>query len=64
MTDASKISEFMVRDVVETKPWHPISYVRQQMLKIAFSYLPILHQRRWHLIVDASVARYLWRAKY
>ncbi len=38
MTDASKISEFMVRDVVETKPWHPISYVRLQMLKIAFSY--------------------------
>ncbi len=37
MSDAPKISQFMVRDVVEAKMWHPVSYVRQQMLKYAFS---------------------------
>ena len=41
MTVASTVSQFMVRNVVEAKPWHPVSYVRQQMLTHAFSYLPI-----------------------
>ena len=41
MSKSSEVSQFMVRDVVEAKPWHPISYVRQQILKHGFSYLPI-----------------------
>ena len=41
MTGASKVSQFMVRIVVEAKPWHPISYVRQQMLSHASFYLPV-----------------------
>jgi hypothetical protein len=40
MNEASKISQFMVRTVVDAKRWHPVSYVRQQMLTNAFSYLP------------------------
>lgn len=35
MSDASKVSQFMVRDVIDAKPWHPISYLRQQMLGFA-----------------------------
>ena len=59
MSDASMISQFMVRDVVEAKPWHPVSYVRQQMLRYAFSYLPVRNEDTWQLIPEYSVARYL-----
>ena len=54
-----RISQFMVRNVVEAKQWHPISYVREQMLTNAFSYLPIRYQDLWKLIPDYSIARYL-----
>jgi CBS-domain-containing membrane protein len=53
------ISQFMVRDVVEAKLWHPVSYVRQQMLKHAFSYLPVRVKDTWLLIPECSVARYI-----
>jgi predicted transcriptional regulator len=59
MTDASKVSQFMVRDVVDAKPWHPVSYVRQQMLTHAFSYLPIWDADAWKLIPEYAVARLL-----
>jgi predicted transcriptional regulator len=59
MTKASKCSQFMVRSVVDAKPWHPVSYVRQQMLTYAFSYLPIWHHDAWKLIPEYSVARLL-----
>jgi CBS-domain-containing membrane protein len=59
MTEASKCSQFMVRNVVDAKPWHPVSYVRQQMLTHAFSYLPIWHHDTWKLIPEYSVARLL-----
>ena len=39
--------------------WHPVSYVRQQMLKYAFSYLPVRMESSWWLIPEYSVARYL-----
>ncbi len=58
-----KVSQFMIRDVVEAKPWHPVSYVRQQMLKHGFSYLPVWfkNESEWKLISEYSVARYLLR---
>jgi hypothetical protein len=62
MTDASKVSQFMVRNVVDAKPWHPVSYVRQQMLSHAFSYLPICHADAWKLIPEYAVARLLRNA--
>ena len=52
MTDASKVSQFMVRDVVDAKLWHPLSYIRQQMLTHAFSYLPIWHADAWNLSLN------------
>lgn len=59
MAGFSKVSQFMVRDVVEAKPWQPVSYVRQQMLKHSFSYLPVWYEDVWKLIPEYSVARYL-----
>src|SRR3546814_212714 len=52
----------MVRDVIEAKAWQPVSYIRQQMLKNAFSYLPVHRNSNWHLVSDASLVQYL-RAK-
>ncbi len=59
MSKFSRVSQFMVRDVVEAKPWQPVSYVRQQMLKHSFSYIPIRHGDTWKLISEHSVAQYL-----
>ncbi len=62
MAEASKVSQFMVRNVVEAKPWQPVSYVRQQMLTQAFSYLPIWQDTTWKLVPEYSVARLLRNA--
>jgi hypothetical protein len=62
MTQASKVSQFMVRSVVDAKPWHPVSYVRQQMLTHAFSYLPVWLGDGWKLIPEYAVARLLRNA--
>lgn len=59
MSDLSIIAQFMVRDVVEAKLWHPVSYVRQQMLKHAFSYLPLRKEETWWLLADFTLARYI-----
>ena len=63
MAQGSTVSQFMVRNVVEVKQWHPISHVRQLMLKHAFSYLPFLSNDRWRLVPEHAVARYLRSAK-
>ena len=59
MKDASCVSQFMVREVTIAKPWQPISFIRQQMLRQAFSYLPIFLEENWKLISELGVARYL-----
>jgi hypothetical protein len=62
MTDATNVSQFMVRNVVDAKAWHPVSYVRQQMLTHAFSYLPIWYADAWKLIPECAVAPLLRNA--
>ena len=61
MSKCSKVSQFMVRDVVEAKPWQPVSYVRQQMLKHGFSYIPVWFkdEKKWKLISEYAIAKYL-----
>jgi predicted transcriptional regulator len=59
MTDTSKVSQFMVRNVVQAEPWQPVSYVRQQMLRYAYSFLPIWHANSWALIAEYSLAQLL-----
>jgi len=59
MSEAVVVSQFMVRDVVEAKLWHPVSYVRQQMLTHAFSYLPVRRENTWYLVPEYALARYL-----
>ncbi len=59
MSDAAKILQFMVRDVVEAKLWHPVSYGRQQMLMHSVSYIPVRRETTWWLIPEYSMAQYL-----
>ena len=58
MSGYSKVSQYMVRGVVIAEPWHPISYVRQQMLKHSFSHLPVFVES-WKLISESAMAKYL-----
>ncbi len=60
MSEAHTVAEFMVRDPVCAEEWHPLSFVRQQMLTNSFSYLPARGQDgSWSLISDFEVGRYL-----
>lgn len=62
MSEANKVSDFMVRDVTQTYEWQPISFVRQQMLTNSFSFMPILIEKEkpeWYLLSDYSIAHYL-----
>ena len=61
LANGETVSQFMVRDVIEAKEWQPISYVRQQMLTHAFSYLPLFYEQEgcWCFVAEGSIARYL-----
>lgn len=63
MSTANTVGEFMVREPVCASSWQPISFIRQQMLKNSFTYLPLLSgnegQPRWSLVSDYHVAHYL-----
>jgi hypothetical protein len=58
------IRDFMVLDPATACLWQPISFVREQMLMHAYSYIPIyldkdpLH-KSWGLISECAMAKYL-----
>ena len=54
------VADFMVRTVVTSEFWHPVSYARQQMLSNSYSFLPIRDEEgHWHLLTDVGIARFL-----
>lgn len=63
MTQLSQVADYMVRGPVCAQLWHPISFMRQQMLEASFSYLPFFLETgkkgSWYLIADRSIAKYL-----
>ncbi len=63
MIEGRVVAQFMVAEPVLARLWQPVSFVRQQMLTHAFSYLPLFldgpDRRGWHLLPEHSVARYL-----
>ena len=65
MSNANTVGEFMVRDPICASLWQPISFIRQQMLKYSFTYLPLSpgteDQQRWLLVSDFRIANYLRR---
>lgn len=63
MSNANTVSEFMVREPICALRWQPMSFIRQQMLKNSFTYLPLSSnsngQSSWQLVSDYHVAHYL-----
>jgi len=58
--NATKVSDYMVRDPVCAHFWQPVSLVRQHMLTNSFSYLPVQNEKpQWCLVSDFEVAKYL-----
>jgi len=61
------VSDFMVQNPECAELWKPLSFIRQQMLANAYSYLPLVRSssdvlnpwKDWKIISDASVARFL-----
>lgn len=63
MSNANTVGEFMVREPICASLWQPMSFIRQQLLKYSFTYLPLSSgnedQPRWSLVSDYRVAHYL-----
>lgn len=63
MTEFERVDQFMVRNPICAAAWHPISFIRQSMLKNSFSYLPVLvtdqNTSTWMLVSDLAIASYL-----
>ena len=57
------VSDFMVRDPICAYFWEPLSFVRQKMLKDAFSFLPVRDESvvdpQWKVVSDRELARFL-----
>jgi CBS domain-containing protein len=53
------ICDFMVRHPACASLWHPVAFVRQQLLANSFSFLPVLSDGRWHFVSDRVIAVYL-----
>jgi hypothetical protein len=52
-------SDFMVRNPDCAELWHPLAFLRQQMLANSYTYLPVWNSGRWQLVSDSALARFL-----
>ena len=60
MTGQDKVSDYMVRNVLQASLWQPLSFVRQQMLSNSFSYIPFLNENNeWSFLSDRDIAKYI-----
>ncbi|MGH2360044.1 MAG: CBS domain-containing protein [bacterium] len=67
MRDLDQVGDYMVKNPVCAALWHPISFIRQEMLASSFSYLPVAIEdgakKSWGLVSDLAVAQYLRSAQ-
>ena len=54
------VADYMVKVPIFIEPWQPVAQARQLMLTHSFSFLPVLHQGRWHLLSELAVVNYLY----
>lgn len=57
------VEHYMVENPVCAEPWQTLSMVRKTMLRWQFSTLPYKHGKRWTLLTDAAVVRFLARER-
>ena len=55
----TQAKHFMVANPVCAEDWHPLSFIRQNMLANSFSYLPVKMDGKWMLISDHALGIYL-----
>lgn len=58
-TEAMKVKDLMVKSPVIVEDWQPVAYARQLMLTHSFSYLPVQIDKKWKLITEMGLARYV-----
>ncbi len=56
---SSKVSDYMVKSVVQVEYWHPVAHARQLMLTHSFSFLPVYINEQWKLLSELSIAKFL-----
>jgi len=65
MSKGNTVGDYMVMEPICASGWQPLSFVRQQMLKNSFTYLPLLpdnkSDQQWRIVSDYHIARYLLR---
>src|SRR5919112_1375223 len=63
MDGLKHVGDFMVRNPVCAELWQPLSFIRLNVLKNSFSYLPVSPKEKdggeWWLISDLALSRYL-----
>ena len=63
MSGLKCVGDFMVREPVCAAMWQPLSFIRQNLLKNSFSYLPVAdgegYERAWRLVSDLAISKYL-----
>lgn len=57
MANAELLRDFMVTSPVTAQMWHPIGFIRQQMLENSFSFIPFEDlSGNWKLVSDSMLA--------
>ncbi|WP_152602617.1 CBS domain-containing protein [Alcaligenes faecalis] len=55
-----KVRDFIIRNPAYIEKWQPVAFARQMMLENSYSFLPVYHEEKWHLISEMAVAKYLF----
>lgn len=58
-TQLNKVADFMVKTPISVEPWQPVAHARQLMLMHSFSFLPVLHDKRWRLLSEMAMVAFL-----
>ena len=59
-SDSEKdVKAYIQTEVVRTYTWQRLGECRRLMLTHSFSYLPLLREGKWEILVDADLAEYL-----
>ena len=53
------VKAYIQEEVVRTYTWQRLGECRRLMLTHSFSYLPLLREGKWEILVDADLAEYL-----
>lgn len=53
------VGDYMVKEPVSVEPWQPVARARQLMLMHSFSFLPVFIGKKWMLVSETAMAKYL-----